>query len=234
MNNLIKTLIPLAALIVLVGFGFAYIWKNGYPTDLEAPFEQVEEISAKQAPKAPDIRKDFENLLNEFLTSIATQAREYKKQRKILFELSGPENLREVSYIKENYNMSQELIPVLHKKMDILIKHFEIVEAQIYALLKGQSEETYITIIKEWKALKAQQAAPYVEFFAFEAEILTLYEELMNFYYLKQNDYRVDMERGEIIFTNKEDKKMRDEILQKISLFSRKQALALTNSPMKK
>ncbi len=248
MNNLTKMLIPFVALIFLVGFGLNYIWKNGYPTSAQMFQEHIEKsVQGKPAQEkhmqeqsvqeqtlqAPDIRQDFENLLNEFLTSITTQAREYKKQRKILFELSNPDNLRETAYIEENYAIAQELIPALHKKMDMLIKSFEIAEAQIHTLLKGQSEKTSIAIIKEWKALKTQQAGSYVEFFALESEILTLYEELMRFYYIKQNDYQVDMDLGKIVFYVKEDEIMRDNIHQKISSLSREQGLALTRSRMK-
>ena len=178
-------------------------------------------------PEVPDISQDFENLLNEFLASIAGQSKAYKTQRKILFELSKPANLREKDYIEENYALAKGMLPTLHTKMNRLIKTFEMTENNTRLLLEGQSDETRAAVWSEWQDLKVKQITPYIAFFSVESQILEVYEELMDFYYVKQNKYIVDLDTGRMDFKLEADGEAHQVLKDRMSALSREQARAL-------
>ena len=132
-------------------------------------------------PMSPDLPQRFEDLLNGLLGSVNTAMNEYKAERKALVETLNPVNLRDPSYVEENWKIMQELTPSLIKRMEDVPKLFENAESQINELLANQPEKARQIILQKWNILEKTQGEAYIEYFAYEFQLVSAYHDLMKF-----------------------------------------------------
>ncbi len=183
----------------------AFWWTGGPELILHDKSQASIEDSQPEEPSPPNIEKQFEDALNNFLRSVHAQARDYKKQRKVLNELVRPENLRSTAYVEENYLLVHEIVPDLRGKMNALMGSFAETEKEIHSLLEGTSPEFRQTVLRSWKNLKDKQASQFIVFFMKEEETLPLYETLMAFYYEHRSEYSFNQDENEILFQTPEN-----------------------------
>ncbi len=185
-------------LALAVVMGAAYVAKNSQdPFHVPRPETPL--------PESPDLKRQFGELLKEFPKSVETAMASYKKDRKILIEALKPVNLREPGYVEQNYIMVNELIPVLRGKMIGVIEVFENTDRSVNELLVNQPESVSRPVLQEWDAMNDARGRVYIDYFSFESELLTAYDELMEFYYRKKGAFEVDIGAGAIVFKTPED-----------------------------
>lgn len=216
----IKTISITAILIVLAGAGI-YILQQKSPPAPEA------DTPAQTAQQDPSIEKQFEDLLNEFLSDVNTRAKAYREERKVMAEVVKPENLTTPDYVTQNYEMMQQTMPSLRLKINEIMLVFEDADRRVKALLEGQLPEFQERILAEWKNLKDSQAGLYVDFFAIEEEILQAYEDLMAFYNDKKDAFTIDPATFEMSFTEPADAQAAADIRVRLQELAARQAALL-------
>jgi hypothetical protein len=192
MQKALKFIIPVVVAVVILGIGGSVYYKQ-YSADQK-------ERTARDA-----LNQSFEDFLNNFLKNVHAGMVDYKQERKVLVEATGPRNLVDPAYVEENHQLVQTLIPSLHQRMANVIKTFEDAELEIARLLEGQPETVKAGILKKWADLKSAQGAVYIGYFAAENDILTAYDDLMRFYYSKRNEFTVVPETNALVFKNPKD-----------------------------
>lgn len=191
-------------MVVILGFGGSAYYKQ-YSVDQR-------ERAVRDA-----LNQSFEDFLNKFLKSVHAGMVDYKQERKVLVEATGPGNLSEPAYVEENYELVQSLIPSLRQRMANVIKTFEDAENEIAALVQGQPETVQAGILKKWADLKSAQGETYIGYFAAENDILTAYEDLMRFYYTRRDTFTVAAETHVFTFKNPEDDAEAKRLQQRIA-----------------
>ena len=209
-------------LVVLAGAAF-YVMQMDAPTAMP-PEDQA--VAPAAEAEATDINSQFETVLNDFLHSINDKAKAYRDERKVLGELVKPENLREVTYIDQNYEMMKGTISALRLKIEDLMRVFTDTELKVKSLLEGQSPEMSTAVTAEWQKLKDQQAGLYIDFFAIEDEILQGYDDLMTFLYNKKDEFTIDLQNGRFMFADAaDDQTVKDLRLRLVELAEKETAL---------
>ncbi len=214
----------IAVLVVLiVAVGGIYVMQNHQTT-----FDKRQ--AAEEQERGRELEKRFEEFLNKFLKSIHDGMVEYRKERKVLVELVGPRNLSDPAYVEENYKLVQQLVPSLRQKMADVIGIFEAAQTEMDSLLAGQPETTQAPIIRQWDELKRMQGQAYMDFFATENDLLSAYQDLMNFYYDKRTSFEVNAATRGVIFKNAQDVAEEKQLKQRIDDIYEQQD-ALTKQP---
>ena len=184
MNQKTSRIIIATVMVVAIGFSVFSIMMSLDPKNRQAvqklTSEEQQRLDAEKAARhAASIEGQFETVLNDFLKDIDDRARAYKNKRKILSDLTQPENLRAVEYIEENYALSQAMIPEMHKDMNALLEQFDIAENKIKNLSLDEKIEEKNIILERWKKVKGKQGKLYTSFFAFEQELVDRYGRLL-------------------------------------------------------
>jgi hypothetical protein len=175
----------------------------------------------------PSLEKSFEILLNDMLQDVQRELRAYKDQRKILADMVKPENLRDPSYVEENYRMMQELGPRLRLQMQSVMDIFNRADRNVSALLENEPDIKRQDILENWKNLKTLYVVPYMDYFRIETEILTVYEDLMTFYFVHAGDFRFDSQSFSLLYDKETDRLRSENLLARIAQLSEMQASVL-------
>ncbi|MCE7886907.1 MAG: hypothetical protein DYH13_05305 [Alphaproteobacteria bacterium PRO2] len=203
MQKTLKFIVPAIVAVVILGIGGGVYYKQ-YAAEQK-------ERAARDA-----LNQSFEDFLNKFLQNVHAGMIDYKQERKVLVEATGPRNLSDPVYVEENYQLVQMLIPSLRKRMANVIKIFEDAETEIAGLVEGQPENVQTGILKKWADMKQAQGQVYIGYFAAENDILTAYEDLMRFYYNKRETFKVVPETHIFTFKNPEDEAEAERLQQHI------------------
>jgi c-di-AMP phosphodiesterase-like protein len=116
MQKALKFIVPAIVTIVVLGFGGGVYYKQ---------------YSAEQKERAERdaLNQSFEDFLNQFLKNVHAGMVDYKQERKVLVEATGPRNLSDPAYVEENLRLVETLIPSLRQRMANVIKTFEDAES---------------------------------------------------------------------------------------------------------
>ncbi len=218
-----KVTIIVVIVIALLGLGGLYMM-NGHENRFAI------ERNPADLPMSPVLPQRFEDLLNGLLGSVNTAMNEYKAERKALVQTLNPVNLRDPSYVEENWKIMQQLEPSLVKKMENIPQLFENAESQINELLANQPEKARQIILQKWNALEKTQGEAYIEYFAYEFQLVSAYRDLMQFYYDNRNDFEVDINSGDTIFKDTAKKSEEQHIRQSIKDLTAQQSATLKKS----
>lgn len=204
MQKALKFIVPVIVAIVILGIGGSFYYKQ---------------YSAEQKERAERdaLNQSFEDFLNKLLKNVHAGMVDYKQERKVLVEATGPGNLGTSEYIEENYQLVQALIPSLRQRMANVIKTFEDAEAEIAGLVEGQPETVKTGILKKWADMKQSQGQVYLAYFAAENDILSAYDDLMRFYHDKRNEFTVVPETRALVFKDPKDDEEAKRLQQRIT-----------------
>lgn len=197
-------------------------------TPVAAP--EPEPLPELVLPENATIEQRFEFTLNTMLRGVATKTREYKKQRKVLKELTKEENLGNKTYVAENFQILQELVPELREKAGEILGVFEKADAEIRALAGQQPEEARTVILEKWQAMKREQAGAYEAFFRYEHDVIQAHDRLLRFYFNKQEAYSTDPVTGAIVFENENDRRLARQLRLRINRLERTQNSVLAGN----
>lgn len=218
-----KVTIVVVIVVAVLGLGGLYIMnahENRFAIDR----------TPADLPMSPDLPQRFEDLLNDLLNKVNIAMNEYKAERKALVQTLNPVNLREPSYVEENWKIMQELEPSLIKRMESIPQLFENAESRINELLANQPEKARQSILQKWNTLEKVQGEAYVEYFAYEFQLVTVYRDLMKFYYENRNGFEADINSGEIVFQDPAKKSEEQRMRQSIKDLTAEQSAALKES----
>jgi hypothetical protein len=222
--------IIVAVVVVLAGGAIAaYSLNKPAPEAPAAPVEQVP-TPEQAATQQQTFNKKFEDVLNDFLQTVQIKAMDYKNRRKVIAELVKPENLGNPTYIQENNLLMQTLIPELKVKMDEIMAVFNDGETNIRQAIASQPSEKQQAILDQWRSVRDKQASHYLAFFASEQDILTAYQELMDFYQSRQGAYVYDDGTLSLLFSNPADKPQERMLRERIQDMEAAQAEAIKNA----
>jgi hypothetical protein len=223
-KNILAALI-IAVVIVLVALGGWY----GYSVWSRVDAQQQAELSAEEREAyVKTLAYEFELILDGLLTEVQEESIEYRKERKVLNEITQPENLVDRTYVEGNYALMQSLIPSIRESMNDIMQAFEEADERVRTLLLDVDEEMQISLLQEWDALKEQQAATYIAFFAVEDELIEAQSALMNFYYDRMGEFSYNETTGNLEFENPADKEAEKRLRLLVKQLSLKQAMILS------
>lgn len=209
-----KKKLSIAVLIVFMAVVGIFAGHYFYERDVselttETVLNPQEDTSAKKL-------KEFEDALNEFLQTIASDVQIYKNNRKMLVSLVQPENIRNSSYIEENQALASDTVESLQAQMDKIMNQFAQTDKKMTALAHNFDEAGRTEIIRRWQFLRDENSKKLVSYFESDQKILEAYNELLQFYARKREAMSVDVANKKIMFTNPEDQKVADEIIRRI------------------
>ncbi len=211
-----KNVPALLILVIAIAAGiFAY---QQMLARAEREREQAEERArAQQQAQMDETRKHkMENLLNDFIHSVATLADEYKAKRKVLRDLVNPENLGSPEYVDENARLMQALIPELQGRMDAIMTVFRDTEGKVRERITDYDATAGEAILESWRKVRDDRATMYLAYFSSETDIFQAYQDMMAFYLQKKGVYRFDRSSGGLLFPKPEDKVTEQEMRQRI------------------
>lgn len=201
----IKAGIVLAIITILLG-SIYWLYFNHAPENIEPPQQKTVETSNYNESNA-EIEALFELYLDQFKEELKVKAKEYKKSRSLLKEIFSPYNFETPEYTKENYTIFKEQItPNLRGKSGEIINIFERYQKIITENLGNKDSEISKLFLSQWQEMSRKQLGNYINFFTKEEQLIQAYEELMEFYYVHSNLFKVDIENNEIIFERAQDK----------------------------
>lgn len=212
-------ILVLALCGVLSGGGYV-LYQNNLAQEAKL-LEQAEEerLAAEQAQKDKEeaekiaaLTKEFEGFLNDFLTDVSQELREYKITRKVLVSLMQPANLRETKYIEENYEMGEATVMSLRLQMDKVMRLFETAEIEFQELLTKWPEGRGESIRQNWRSMRDEQVDVYLGYFTSEQDLLEAMQNLLSFYNEKRDVLRVDVIDDRIEFDDEEDTLRHEEL----------------------
>jgi hypothetical protein len=189
-------------------------------TELDARAQELAMLAQEEAERVHKqaLFQGFEDILNGFVGDFAKRMTVYKKQRRILREITQSYNFENLEDAGQNYNLFiKEMAPMLRKASIDVMDIFPETEARILALLEGEAKEERAIIFDEWQGMKREQSAVYIRFFENEDALLQAYERLLKFYYVHANLYVVESDTGEILFARPEDEEKEKQLLARIS-----------------
>ena len=168
--------------------------------------------------------QSFEDSLNDFLRQVGFKMQDYRQDRAILFDLAEPRNLKDPSFAEQNYKLALEIFPSLRKQMDALLSVFESKEAEVQKLLSSQPQDVRSRVWRQWKSMKDKQLSAFITYFMYDDQILTAYQELLYFYYMKRQRFHYDRGSNRLVFDSPDDQDKVRAMLEDIRLLKAQQA----------
>lgn len=177
-NNKTKTAIAslsiIALIVLILGGGYVFLQNANKAQELSD--------AEKAALHAASIEGQFETTLNAFLQNVDTRVKAYKLNRKILQDLIKTDNLRSPEYISENYAIAQDMAAQMNTEINSILGEFETADARIKELVENEEITQKNKILNRWTEVKNTQAKTYIDFFAFEQELLDRHVRLLEIY----------------------------------------------------
>ncbi len=196
-----NALLVIALLIVLSGGGYI-LYQNNAQKQAEIALE-----AARIAAEAEKLEQEkqarlqaFEDFLNGFLDDVYMQAREYKKSRVVLNELSKPSNFKEPQYIEENARLAESTVMSLQLQMEDILGLFESADKQAQELLSPFEEGMQAKLQQDWEDVRDESITKYTAFFAMEQDILMAQLKRIEFYAEHSEVLSIDEKNERVLF----------------------------------
>lgn len=186
MNKDWRIFVLIFAALLIAAAGFYAFFQTG--TDPAAAPES--EMLTREAR--------YERALNTMLDEVSGAMLDYKTLRRVLTDLTRPDNIRHPRYVEENYKLMQDLIPQLEAKRAAVIKALERGNAQIQNLVSSQ-EGSGAAISESWRAVKIRTVQPYLTYFRLEEQEIEARRALMELYYTHATKVSFDPQTGALV-----------------------------------
>jgi len=222
-NN--SSILTAVFLISLFGIGFFY-YEHQKALEIQKQEDILrikEEQKIKLVQQNIEIQALFDVYLQQFITDLKQNVKRYKETRQVLQELTQPYNFETPEYARENYMLfTKNVAPTLRQTSDDVIGTFSYYQNLIEKDLQGKDSTIQQNFSKEWKAMSAEQAADYVDFFTSQEDLLRAYEKLIEFYYVHSQLYDVDVETNIFSFKREQDAQQYQKLLKAVEALRKK------------
>lgn len=197
----------LLLLVVLIGAAGAGMWVLQMDAQVTPAQEQVAPDVAESGsasilyqPNREDgngrslnhtqIKKQFEEIINDFLQDLDTSMGQYRKKRQAVQDIIKPESMYPYDYVQENDIFARTLMAEMEVSMDAMVDQFEKTDNEMTALLSRMRPDDANALLREWKSTKKKQLDEYVSFFDRERQIFDLYRVMLEIYVESGGVYR--------------------------------------------
>ncbi len=177
------------------------------------------EIKAREEriKRRSEIQALFDAYLNAFKSELFEKTKTYKKNRKLLKNLTRPVNYTDTASAKENYTLFKEsLAPTLRKQSERVINIFEQYSSKVRKELAGDESDLQKTFLSQWEDMAREQLAHYIDFFAREEALIQAYDKLITFYYSHSKRYVVNDLGTGLEFSNPDDEEKAQFLLKRV------------------
>ena len=215
---------PMKISFILISIAvFCAIFYRAYIVDVRHNEQKLEQQKiyelAEQKKDHGEISALFELYLDNFKSDLKIKAKEYKNNRMLLKKIFSPYNFETAEYTKENYDLFKtHVAPDLRGKAGEIINIFDDYQKKIAHDLGSKNSEISQLFLSQWQEMSRDQLSNYIDFFTKEEQLIQAYEELIEFYYVHSNLFKVDMEKNEFIFEREQDKETEAILREQISV----------------
>lgn len=193
---------------------------------------KTEEISNTPTEEKSEQHKLYEKLLNGFIKDLSAKSMTYRKNRRMLVEVTSPYNYETPEYAKETYKLFAETIaPKLRKMSSEVIETFEIYDKKIRTSIASLPEKDRTIFTKQWQNMLRQQTDVYVRFFENEEKVIQVYHDLTKFYFSKSMSLSIDEQTGAFVFQSEEDRLEEQNLKKRITALEDKKPKNTPSSP---
>lgn len=168
--------------------------------------------------KEAELKQNFESLINTFLSDFRDGAREYKRQRSVLKEITKPHNFASQEIADETYRIFQDdIAPSLRKRAIHIMDNFTITEKKVEEALLNEPKETRETLNNEWKKVQEPLVHTYIKFFDLESQLLDAYKTYIDFHRRYAGAIKYDAEKEKLIYPSApSNREVADDLMQNI------------------
>lgn len=210
----------LLLLVVLIGAAGAGMWVLQMDAQVTPAQEQVAPDVAESGsasilyqPNREDgngrslnhtqIKKQFEEIINDFLQDLDTSMGQYRKKRQAVQDIIKPESMYPYDYVQENDIFARTLMAEMEVSMDAMVDQFEKTDNEMTALLSRMRPDDANALLREWKSTKKKQLDEYVSFLIGSARFLICIVSCSRFM-SNQGAYTVDLDNGSVAFADRQ------------------------------
>lgn len=184
----------------------------------ELKIRQAEERAKKiQEEKDAEFQKITQQYLDDFRDTLGEKMKAYKKNRRMVRELIKPFNHETVEDSKNSYtHFTKELLPYLRSQSSDVIDTFQVYRSALDTQVFPDDDERQEEFINLWHDMTKDQLDKYVNYFIQDDILLSVYRELIEFYYVHSNLMKVDLDENVFLFDRKKDELKHLEILSRL------------------